>query len=355
MKNIKIILLIVGLICPAAVGGAQEGNVEVSGGSAAAVNGSLPANQEQEPGGSLNIERDPASGQADVRSAGHSGNQLIAAPAEPQLPTETFQLKFVRPESVADKVREAMGTAPGGVIVDEQRRQLEVTAPSSVLEKLKALIAGLDKERDIALEVKAVQIDLNDEHRAGVSWSAIVSNYKNFIASDDNRKFSAGTISQDDLDVLLGALGTVGEIKVFSVRAVTVYNGQDSDLRLKAFDQDVTVTIIPQGSANARPHEMQDRYTARLLLSPTASSDDAVDILITSSDGTNTSIHVKKDSIAVIGGIFTQTKLESTKKFPFLGDLPLFGVVFRDQSKVVHRLENILFLTPRVVTSSSRP
>ncbi len=52
----------------------------------------------------------------------------------------------------------------------------------------------------------------------------------------------------------------------------------------------------------------------------------------------------------MIGGIFTQTKSVSTKKFPFLGDIPLFGTVFRDQSKVVHRLENILILTPRVST-----
>lgn len=272
--------------------------------------------------------------------------------ASPTLETEIFQLKFVQPQLVAENIREVMGSTPGGVVVIEQSRQIEVSCPSQMLEKIKTLIVNLDQEYSVALDVKIVQVDLNEEHATGINWSAIVSDYQSFSASEDKRKFSAGTVSKDDMDVLLEALETVGDTKVFPMNTVTIYNGQDADLRLKAFDRNVSVTMVPV-SAIADISEKQDRYTARLLVSSTVSRDNRVNFHIASSDGTSVNVQLKNEGVAVVGGIFTQTKSESTTKFPFLGDLPVFGIVFRDQSKVVHRLENIIFMTPRIITPAS--
>lgn len=271
---------------------------------------------------------------------------------DPALETEIFQLRFMQPQMVAENIREMMGSTPGGVIVIEQSRQIEVSCPPQMLEKIKTLIANLDQEYSVALDVKVVQVDLNEEHATGINWSAIVSDYKSFSASEDKRKFSAGTVSKDDMDVLLEALETVGDTNVFPMSTVTIYNGQDADLRLKAFDRDVSVTMVPVGT-NEDTSEKQDRYTARLLVSSTVNRDNKIDFHIASSDGTSVSVQLTDDGVAVVGGIFTQTKSESTKKFPFLGDLPVFGIVFRDQSKVVHRLENIIFMTPRIIAPAS--
>ncbi len=274
--------------------------------------------------------------------------------AGPPLETQLFKLKYLSPQDIVDAVRDAMGAASGGVMVHQQTSELEITATSEMLEKIKALIAALDHQRNITLEVKAIQVDLNDEHRSGINWAAIVSDYKDFIASDDNRKFSAGTVAQSDFEVLLEALQTVGETKNYPASTMTMANGQESDVRIKAFGKGMAVTMIPVSSPDANPKEHQDRYSARLILSPSASSEDSVDIRIASANGKSTVVHVKKDSLVVVGGIFTRTKLESTKKFPFLGDLPLVGGVFRDQSKQEHLLEDILFLIPHVTTLSDK-
>ncbi len=268
----------------------------------------------------------------------------------PTLNTVVFDLKYLSLQIAADKVRELMGSAPGGIIVNEKSLQLEVTADLRVIDKIRNLLFELDQQRQISLQLKVIQVDLNEEHLPGINWSAIVSDFKNFSLSADKRNLCVGTISTEDLSVLLEALDTVGQIKIFPAGETKIINGQDVDLRLKAFDRNVTVSmdlIIPPV---LKTNEKQDRYTARLILSPAASSQETVDLRIISSEGAAITIPSAKDQVIVIGGIFTQTKSVSTKKFPFLGDIPLFGTVFRDQSKVVHRLENILILTPRVST-----
>ncbi len=285
----------------------------------------------------------------DISSPGDTGTKIPPVSLESTI----FHLQYGRPQSIADQVREIMGSAPGVVIVNEQARQLEVSAPPELLEKIKALILNLDQQRDIAVDVRVVQVDLNDEHPLGINWSAIVSDYKSFSANEDKRKLSVGTVSTEDLAVLLEALETVGETTQFPLKTVKFSNGQDTDLRLKAFDRDVAVTMTPLAPAPSHDIEQQDRYTVRLVLSPVASGEDTVDFHILTNEGGGILVHIKNNAVAVIGGIFTQAKSESTKKFPFLGDLPLFGVVFRDQSRVVHRLENIIILTPHMSAPSA--
>lgn len=263
--------------------------------------------------------------------------------------TETFQLKYALPEEAVNKVRELMGASVGGVTIDEKTREIEVTAPPDLIERVRALISRLDIDIQIQFAAKVVQVDLSDEHRQGINWSAILSDYKNFLASEDSRQLSGGTVSTEDLDVLLEALETVGETEMFSDSRVTLNNGYTADLRLKAMDQDQQAQVILVPVKDTNPAS-QDRYSARLILTPSAIGAEQVDLKILSSDGTTTVITVKADSVAVIGGIFTQAKMQSTKKFPFLGDLPLLGAVFRGQRKEVHRLENIIILTPRVIT-----
>ncbi|MCB9757150.1 MAG: hypothetical protein H6753_01845 [Candidatus Omnitrophica bacterium] len=271
----------------------------------------------------------------------------------PELETAVFQIQHAQLESVVNQVRELMGSVQGGVIVNEQSRQIEVSAPGQLLTKIKSLVLSLDKEYDVIVDFKVVQVDLNEEYLPGINWSAIVSDYKSFTVPADDRTFSVGTVSQEDVTVLLEALETVGEVKMFPVQVAKVSNGQEADLRLKAFDNDVVVGINPVRTADLDAQEQQDRYTARLVINPSVGRDEGVDFRIAAADGTTVVVKVKKDSVAVLGGIFTQTKSDSTRKFPFLGDLPLFGVVFRDQSKVVHRLENIILLTPRVSAPSN--
>lgn len=282
-------------------------------------------------------------------------NESRSEPAAPVLQTEVFQLQNVLPQIVADRVRELMGSRLGEVIVNEASRQVEVSATPDILEKVKSLIRDIDKHREITVDIRIVQVDLNEEHQTGINWSAIVSDYKSFTVTADNRKFSAGTVSNDDLGVLLEALATVGGTRDYPLVKARVNNGQKADLRLRAFDKDVGVSVRPFEEIPSETEDKRDRYTARFIFSATAGNETAVDLRFDAADSPGVTVHMKNNTVTVIGGIFTQTKSEYTSKFPFLGDLPLLGGVFRDQGKIVHRLENILILIPRVTPASAIP
>jgi len=51
----------------------------------------------------------------------------------------------------------------------------------------------------------------------------------------------------------------------------------------------------------------------------------------------------------VIGGLFKDIMMESTRKIPLLGDLPLLGFAFRNKAQQIRRTEIIIFLRPKII------
>jgi len=65
-----------------------------------------------------------------------------------------------------------------------------------------------------------------------------------------------------------------------------------------------------------------------------------------------TQIAVNNGDTAVIGGIYEETINDSTDKVPLLGDIPLFGYLFKTTTRSSAKTELLIFLTPRVVRES---
>jgi type IV pilus assembly protein PilQ len=62
-----------------------------------------------------------------------------------------------------------------------------------------------------------------------------------------------------------------------------------------------------------------------------------------------TQVLVENGGTVVIGGIYTQTLQTTVTKVPFFGDLPLLGVLFRNNSRSDNKTELLVFITPRIV------
>jgi len=63
-----------------------------------------------------------------------------------------------------------------------------------------------------------------------------------------------------------------------------------------------------------------------------------------------TQVLVENGGTVVIGGIYEQVERNQTNKVPLLGDLPIVGNAFKNNSRTNDRSELLVFLTPRVVT-----
>ena len=54
----------------------------------------------------------------------------------------------------------------------------------------------------------------------------------------------------------------------------------------------------------------------------------------------------------MLGGIYTQDKNKSIQRIPFLGSLPVVGVLFGNKQVTVNNEELLIFITPKIITNS---
>jgi type IV pilus assembly protein PilQ len=62
-----------------------------------------------------------------------------------------------------------------------------------------------------------------------------------------------------------------------------------------------------------------------------------------------TEVLVENGGTVVIGGIYTQTLQTTITKVPFLGDIPVLGFLFRNDSRSDNKTELLVFITPKIV------
>jgi general secretion pathway protein D len=66
----------------------------------------------------------------------------------------------------------------------------------------------------------------------------------------------------------------------------------------------------------------------------------------------DTTVSVKDGETIVLGGIIQNQITKTINKIPILGDLPILGNLFRDNSTTKNKTELLVFLTPRVVRNT---
>ncbi len=67
-------------------------------------------------------------------------------------------------------------------------------------------------------------------------------------------------------------------------------------------------------------------------------------------ENVETNVMVKDGDTLVIAGLLTDKLTDIKKKVPFLGDIPVVGLIFRKSEKTVTKRDLIIFLTPHIIT-----
>jgi type II secretory pathway component GspD/PulD (secretin) len=203
----------------------------------------------------------------------------------------------------------------------------------------------------VAVEALVVQIVLNDEHRQGVDWEAIVADFHrvqlkqrdNPLWVDKKYRISVGTVSDEDYAVLIDALDTVGHMTQTPQQALALVPDAKQTLNI----------VLGNTIAENLRVDLQlfnTKTETRLLVEP------FVGVTLKDSNGKtvpvtlkgSTEILLKDRTSVVLGGITSEQEITKTHKFPLLGDLPLVGLVFRNKGRLMQKIETIIFLTPKI-------
>ncbi len=269
--------------------------------------------------------------------------------------TRTFDLRYVKARDMAPRIQGFLTGNVGRIEFGERETALTIEDTPQRIAEIGTHIEEFDKPaREVVLEVKILQIILNDENRQGVDWEAIVSDYQSFPFTGFEGKgtgiLSAGTVSEEDYIVLLDALDTVGMLNTVSNFKMTAGIDGHDDILIRS--QDLL--------ADSEPQAPQDGTTGKeeVLYGVGSSLGDDAQIALevrpqvmggSAGEKQGLTIKLQEGTTVVIGGLFKSVHVEATRKIPLLGDLPLLGFAFRMQGQRLRETEIIVFLTPKVI------
>ena len=92
-------------------------------------------------------------------------------------------------------------------------------------------------------------------------------------------------------------------------------------------------------------------------------SDDSVGSLVQSATGGTvpsidtreivTQVLVNDGQTVVLGGILDTSKSKASTKVPYLGDIPILGMLFKTTTDINNKTELLIFITPKILREGS--
>ncbi|HBG61094.1 MAG: hypothetical protein A2Y03_11530 [Omnitrophica WOR_2 bacterium GWF2_38_59] len=297
--------------------------------------------------------------------------------------TKIFDLSYAKAEGISAKIAEVLSPSLGTMRFDKRSNTVIVSDSKSKIKEVTQIVEAFDKQnKEVLIEAKILQIVLSDEHKMGVDWEAIVSDFHGLSLnndfdilgpSDKKGHLSIGTIANDDYTVLIEALDTVGVTDILSSPRITTINNEEAKILVGSTEPYVTSTTTTPSSGPTTTAESVNfiEVGVKLYVTPTIHNDGFITMKIkpeissvtgevtTSNNNTipvvetseaETNVMVKDGVTIVIGGLIKEEKIRTTKKVPLLGNIPFLGNAFKNESDKVSKTEIVLFLTPHIIS-----
>ncbi|MCW5768775.1 MAG: hypothetical protein KIT19_08825 [Phycisphaeraceae bacterium] len=299
---------------------------------------------------------------------------------------------FQRPESQGS---EGEGTSLDSdnafVIADIDNNQVLVKAPFAQQSDFAKIISKLDLRRpQVYIEAKIVSLTTSDSLRLAFETQLINANgtggvvNTNFGLStfptgsglNDPKTVStalggltAAIIKSDQVPIIITALQNVAETRILSNPQLLVNDNEEAEIA-SIRQEPTTTTSLGGGGTGSRDVTSFGGYEdagTTLTVTPRISEggylrlEYAVQLSAfdgTGSDGipppriennVRSSASLPTDFTIVVGGIEVDTKRKTVVKVPLLGDIPLFGHLFRDTNKNNASTRLYVFITPRIM------
>jgi type II secretory pathway component GspD/PulD (secretin) len=297
--------------------------------------------------------------------------------------TKIFELNYAEADEMAKKLDEILTPRVGRIKSDEASGKIIVRDTSQKLAEISRVIEAFDiREQEVAIEAKIIQITLSDQHKLGVDWQAIVAGYHglNVVSDFDvlnslskKGQLGIGTLSDDNYEVLIEALQETGLSNILSSPKITTMNNKEAKILVGSTEPYVTTTTTTPASGPTQISETVNFIDVgvKLYVTPTIHKDGFITMkikpevssvtrtLTTSNNNTvpiidtseaETTVMIKDGITIMIGGLIKDEKVDSFKKVPILGDIPLIGLAFQNQDKLKRKSEIVIFLTPRIIS-----
>ncbi|MGO2010515.1 type IV pilus secretin PilQ [Pseudoalteromonas sp.] len=310
--------------------------------------------------------------------------------------SEYIRLNYSKAEEFADLLKtdtNSIISQRGSVSVDKRTNTLLIKDTAKSIESVRRMVETLDiSVRQVVIESRMVTVRDNVQEDLGVRWGFSDQQGSDGISGtlEGANTISNGTIPSisDRLNVNLPISNPAGSI---GMHVAKLANGTLIDLELTALEEENRGEIIASPritTANQQKARIEQgteipyveaassgattvsfkKAVLSLEVTPHITPDNKVilDLVITQdtrgdtvqtptgpavaidTQQIQTQVLVENGQTVVLGGIFQQQIINSTKKVPLLGDIPYLGVLFRSTSEFNEKKELLIFVTPKI-------
>ncbi len=262
---------------------------------------------------------------------------------------------------------------------DVETRSIIVIADEETNLQIEGLIKELDKPKSqVLIKVAFVELTHNDNSDLGID--AI---FNGSIGGEEGNALTAGTafdlggsgglvqLNYDDVSVSMNAMAEEGRLEILSRPSILTRNNREALISvgsLVPFAQSgnvnsVTGIAIPQYeyesigiSLRVTPY-ITPHGLVELSLFPEISETtdekiivaEGLELPVFATRSAQTVVVTPNGKTVIIGGLMQDNKVETERKVPFLGDIPILGSLFKRTVKKDTKTELLIFLTPFIV------
>jgi len=289
----------------------------------------------------------------------------IIAEIDVELLTKTFKIDNAIFKDEIEAIKNMLSIIvpeEGRVIIDSRQSEIIVKGTKEELDNVETMIAGLDKRApQIMIQAKIVEITLDGEKELGVKWTS----------GGNEGQISIGEITLGGsferfglIEAALKALQTEGKSNILSNPKVLTLDGKEgymksgTEIPIEEEKEDEegnitrTVTWKPVGiELTITPRLSADGLiTMNVFISIKSLGTELIKGYPIISDRSETVIiRTKLDETTVIGGLISSKEIKNTTKIPLLGDIPIFGELFKFTRTQNKKTEVIILITTHLL------
>jgi len=273
-------------------------------------------------------------------------------------------------------------TSRGSVTVDSRTNSLLLRDTAEALRDTERWLKALDLPLE-QVELTAHIVTINEEHlrELGVNWGtspaevvtqALRNPLLEIPLAVSNPAFRAGVtlgqVSGELLNLELSALEQENQIEIIASprlftshqQTASIKQGTEIPYEVKSGNSGATaiefkeavlgMEVTPVVLGNGRI-QLKLRLSQNLPGRSLNIGDNQV--LSIDKQEIETQVTLRDGETLALGGIFQQQRSQSEKRVPGLGDLPLLGNLFRQQTDEQKKKELVIFITPRLVREAA--
>lgn len=286
--------------------------------------------------------------------------------------------------------RMVMANAQSGmVVVRALPRELNVIREFLIKSELSV-------KRQVVLETKILEVQLNDNYESGINWGAISGELtlQNTLLGEDSlsevlfgqsgtaETFFSSVLQITDLSKLVSLLDRQGNVQVLSSPRISTVNNQKAlirvgsdeffvtgisnsttanaaavtstpDIELGSFFSGISLDVTPQiaedGEVILHVHPIVSTVQDQLKEIQVGDDNFSLPLALRDVRESDSIVRASSGQVVVLGGLMQESSSGVDTKRGFLGNIPVVNVLFKHKKKVAVKTELVILMRPIVV------